>query len=81
MQKKFVHFPVQLNKNYAREPRGRFPHSPMNAVTKIVRECLGTGFSRRNSDNKTPKSSLEFLREGFTARDIRRLTPRYFLSK
>ena len=53
----------------------------MNAVAKIVKECLGTGFSRGNSDNKTPKSSLEFLREGFTARDIRRLTPRYFLSK
>ena len=82
MHKYFVHLPVQLNKKfYARKSRGRSPHSPMNAVAKIVEECLGTGFSWGNSDNKTPKSSLEILREGFTAWGTRQHTPRYFLSK
>ena len=82
MHKYFVHLPVQLNKKfYARKSRGRSPHSPRNAVAKIVEECLGTGFSWGNSDNKTPKSLLEILREGLTAWGTRQHTPRYFLSK
>lgn len=50
----------------------------MNVVAKIVKECLGTGFSWGNSDNKTPKSSLEILREGFTAWGTRQHTPATF---
>ena len=74
-----IYLPIST-KNYARKSRGRFTHSLMNTIAKIVKECLSTSFSWRITEIKIIITFLRNFSGKLTALGVHQLTPSSFLS-